>query len=132
MQVRKPIFFVFFFLILTPLVFITDFYPFGRMGMFAQYHPEKVQNEHLVIYYLDQNNRYKLLRGTEIGLGESHFDHITYYYYKKQKSEDLLKILADKLPKYLIVQKLFLIKKEKKLLNNHSDSTVVAQWGTSR
>ena len=100
----KKTFFIYSFLILLfiPFVFITDFFPFMRLGMFAEPVRSSLQTE-LFTVFVSKNNttNFKQLNSEKMGIPHSSLEYLGRNYFYKKQSE----VFLDKLHQNYSVQK---------------------------
>jgi hypothetical protein len=81
-------------LVFLPFIFITDFFPFMRFGMFAEPVKTDVQMEYFKVYVKD-SLKISPLEPSELKISENNIFYLCRNYYYRGESDLFLKRLSD-------------------------------------
>jgi len=112
-------------------VFIQDFYPFFRFGMFAEPIPENTTIEYFQIFWEDEKGRIYSFNSNREGLGEDRFAYILRNYYYQNKTEELLEILQQHSKESKEVAFWYFVSYEKYIKEEKTDSIIIKKWQVS-
>ncbi|WP_020531340.1 hypothetical protein [Flexithrix dorotheae] len=82
---------------LLPFIFLRDFYPFYRFGMFAEPVQYKAQKELFIIQFKDKNNQTRTFNAENYGWNKDTFTYLTRNYFYRKESKKLLGIIKEKI-----------------------------------
>lgn len=82
---------------ILPFIFLRDFYPFYRFGMFAEPVKQAVQKELFIIQFTDSKYQNKIFEAENYGWNKDTFTYLKRNYFYREESQKLLQIIKDKL-----------------------------------
>ncbi|HEY8401798.1 MAG TPA: hypothetical protein VIK89_11070 [Cytophagaceae bacterium] len=94
-------------LVILPFIFLTDFFPFFRFGMFAEPVKQETQTEKFFVTFSESANTTSLFNPETVGISESSFQYMLRNYYYRGESKKLLSNLKSSCNKPTDSWKLF-------------------------
>lgn len=92
-KLKVPVYVITFFFLILPFIFVTDFFPFLRFGMFAEPIKSKVQMESFFVTYMDSASREKIFDPELYELQNESFQYLARNYFYRNQSDLLLEKL---------------------------------------
>lgn len=120
---KYSILLIFFLLAFIPFVFLNDFYPFFRFGMFAESNRLPIQQERLFLSFQNLEGKEFLFDPQSIGFEAVHFSYILRDYVYRNKGLELLENVHRLMPQ----KKEILIWEIRKTAPD-SDTLSLIQW----
>ncbi len=82
---------------ILPFIFLRDFYPFYRFGMFAEPVKNSVQKEIFIIQFTNSKNQTKIFEPENYGWNKDTFSFLKRNYFYRRESHKLLHIIKNKI-----------------------------------
>lgn len=128
MKLKQMVFTSIFFLFALPFVFINNFYPSFRFGMFAEPAGKKTLKEEFSVYIVNAQNQQTSFDPSSVGFDKGQFAYMLRDSFYQQKIQQVLRQLYQNLKNNYQIKQLKFVRILKRTEQMQTDTTHTLYW----